>query len=234
MPEVLLINPRRHTYPKARRQRNPWDSGAISRILHSSAGRFFGEKGGSMARHHHRKSARRNPGGYHHHRHRRNPRVGGRILPMIGGAAIGGFLTRSLPQTFLGASNAGIMGYAANAAVAVGGSWLVGKWSKDAGLGFLVGGGAAIALRVYQDYTSGASAAGASDGTMSFYATQQFPVPYATSFGNPYNNPFAAAYPGAALSPVMPTGAGIVGAKDFANTPQSPMSKRLRGRFSPN
>jgi hypothetical protein len=225
MPEVLLINPRRHTHPKARRRRNSWDRGAISRILHSSAGKFFGEKGGYMAKHHHRSHHQ----GYHHHR--RNPGRG-RILPMIGGAAIGGFLTRSVAQTVLGASNAGIMGYAANVAVAVGGSWLMGKWSKDAGLGFLVGGGAAIALRVYQDYTSGASSAGTSDGSMSFYAGANYAIPYSTSPGSPYMSPFGAAYPGGAgLS--MPTGAAVVGAGPLS-VPQSALTKRLRGRFAPN
>ena len=161
-----------------------------------------------MARHHH-----------HRHHHRRNPSMGRKVLPMIGGAAVGGFLTRSLPQTFLGASNTGIMGYGANALVAIAGGWLVGKWNRDAGLGWLVGGGAAIALRVYSDYTTGASTAGASDGSMSFYANAAFPVPYATSPGSPYLSPYGAAYPAGAGAPV--TVAGLP-------------SKRLGSRFNPN
>jgi hypothetical protein len=236
MPKVLLINPRRHTHSKAYRQRNRWDRGAVNRILNSSAGEFFGERGGSMARHHHHRR-RHNPfgRGYHHHRRRRNPGQVAQVLTMIGGGALGAFFTRSLPQTFLGAGNTGLMGYGANAIVAGGGGWLLGMLNRDLGLGFVVGGGAGIVLRIYSDYVSGAAQVGASDGQMSFYSTQAFPLPYATAPGNPFASPYAAAYPGGVPVAVMPTTAGPAGAANpIGAAGGGQLSKRLRGRFAPS
>ncbi|HWE00681.1 MAG TPA: hypothetical protein VG345_16635 [Bryobacteraceae bacterium] len=176
------------------------------------------------------KSSRR---GYRHN-HRRNPSFSKGILPMIVSAAVGGFVTRSVPQALLGASNTGVMGYAANAGVALAGGWALGKFvSKDVGLGFVIGGGAGIVLRMYQDYTSGASSTGVSDHTMGFYATQAFPTPYATAPGSPFANPFAAAYPSA--MPALPPSSNPAAAAAVQTAiPKTPYSQRLRGRFAAN
>jgi hypothetical protein len=220
MGTVLLINPRRETHSKAPRQRKSWDGSAIRRILNSSAGRFFGERGGAMKHHHHRR-----------HHSRRNPGKTADIAMAIGGGAVGAFATRAIPQALLGASNTGIMGYGANALVAVAGGWLAGKLSKSAGFGWLIGGGASLLLRVYQDYTSGAGAANASDGSMSLYIGSNFPVPSYTT-GNPLNNP---SYNWAGSMPAI--SAGVTPASAAAvqtSIPPNAYSRRLKGRFAPN
>lgn len=58
-----------------------------------------------------------------HHRRRRNPGTLGRPMDWVtGGAGVlaGGVGARMIPQMLMGASNTGLMGYAANAAAALG------------------------------------------------------------------------------------------------------------------
>lgn len=171
---------------------------------------------------------------HHHRRHRRNPSMTKGIIPMVISAAVGGFATRSIPQALMGPSNTGLMGYGANLGVALVGGWGLGKFmGRDIGLGWTIGGGAAIVLRMYQDYTSGAGSAGVSDHSMGFYATQAFPVPYSTGPGSPFANPFAAAYPSTA--PALPPSTSPAAAAAVNTTiPPTPYSKRLRGRFAAN
>jgi hypothetical protein len=221
MPTVLLINPaKRQAHPKAPRRRNSWDGGAVSRILNSSASRFFGERGGqsTMAKHRHRKA-------------RRNPANMKEVVPLVAGVIGGGLATRILPQTLLGGSNTGIMGYAANAAVAVVGAWATGKVNKTAGMGFLGGGLAALALRAYHDFTTGASSAGASDATMGLYigANPNFSVPTYTT-----GNPLQAAPYNFGGGPTVLTAGGAPAAAAAINTttPKGPYGARLTGRFS--
>jgi hypothetical protein len=211
---------RRHTHSRAVRQRKSWDGSAIRRILNSSAGQFFGERGGgNMAKHYHRRRSFRNPNG-------------GGIVWAIGAGAVGAFATRAIPQAVAAGSNTGIMGYAMNAAVAVGGGWLLKKWKPAAGMGWLIGGGASLLLRVYQDYTTGAGSAGSSDGSMGLYIGSSFVVPTSTAAGNPMSLPsynFAGQAPSIAAG-VQPASAAAVSTAIGPNA----YSRRMKGRFTPS
>lgn len=172
-----------------------------------------------MARH--RRSTRR----------RRNPSSMSGVLPLVGGVVVGGLATRMIPQALLGASNSGVMGYGANAVTALVGGWAVGKWNKTAGMGVLGGGLAALAIRIYQDYTSGAASAGSSDGTMGLYIGSSFPIPTYTT-GNPLNStPYNFA---GAPTTVSAGGQPASAAAISSSIPPNPYSKRLKGRFAPN
>lgn len=166
---------------------------------------------------------------HHHRRSYRNPNGGG-MLVAIGSGAVGAFATRAIPQALAAGSNSGLMGYAMNAAVAVGGGWLLKKWKPAAGMGWLIGGGASLLLRVYQDYTTGAGAAGGSDGTMGLYIGSPFVIPTST-VGNPLNNPsynWAGAPPSIAAGG-QPASAAAVSTAIGPNN----YSRRLAGRFTP-
>lgn len=109
---------------------------------------------------------------------------------MTGGAISGGVATRAVPQMLLGANNAGLMGYLANAAVAGIGGWLTGKFfSQKFGQGWLIGGAVALTSRILSDqlnlqvWNLGAGAAtapgvsGDLDFDLGFYLQNSFPVP---------------------------------------------------------
>jgi hypothetical protein len=126
-------------------------------------------------RHH---SKRRNPflkfgRKKHYRRHRRNPSLGGfdlkSVLKLGAGAAVGGYATRKLTQTVLGASNTGAMGYVANAGMALALAWAAKKFmSGEIADGVLAGGMAATFLRIYSEKFSGvAQIAAAATGTQS-------------------------------------------------------------------
>lgn len=146
----------------------------------------------SKRRHHrvHRRH-RRNPlfGGYRRHR-RRNPILGmspGDILETAV-YGVGGFVgTRAIPQAILGASNQGVMGYAANGATALALGWLAGKISSKAGSGVITGGIIALAARILSD-TMGQGAFGGALGDLQydlgFYINNTFPLP--TTGQGPY------------------------------------------------
>lgn len=111
--------------------------------------------------------ARRNPAGRRRRKYttrrrsthrRRNPgALGSAGSWVVGGAGIlgGVVVTRALPQLVLGSSNSGPMGYAANAATAVLGGFLlnsIGAGRKFA-VPFVGGGFAALIARIISDYT---------------------------------------------------------------------------------
>jgi len=159
---------------------------------------------------------------HHKRHHRRNPR-GGSILFTIGGAA-GGFLAVNASPSIM-PSATGIMKYALQGGVAFLGSYALKRFlNRNAGFGFLVGGGAAIALELYQDYTSGALSPGTS-----FYANSPFTVPYATPPGSPFLSPYAGAYPGGTST--LPVGTSAASAS-MVSTTGGKFSGRLKGRFS--
>jgi hypothetical protein len=164
----------------------------------------------------------------HHRRYFRNPGNGG-LLMAVGGGAVGAFATRAIPQAVAAGSNTGIMGYAMNAVVAFGGGLLVKKWNQTAGFGWMVGGGASLLLRVYQDYTTGASSAGASDGSMGLYIGSPFVIPTST-VGSPLAQP-SYNWAGAAPSVVSGGNPASAAAVSTAIGPNN-YSKRLKGRFS--
>ena len=107
----------------------------------------------------------------HSHRRRRNPSLGGfdlkSVLKLGAGAAAGGYATRKLTQIVLGASNTGVMGYGANAAMALALGWAAKKFAgSDLADGVLAGGMAATFLRIYSEKFSGiAQIAAAATGT---------------------------------------------------------------------
>lgn len=120
----------------------------------------------------------------HHHR-RRNPG----ILGMSGGdlivetvAAVGnGVATRVIPQMILGAANAGVVGYAANAVTGLAGAWLASKFNQKAGHGALLGAAVALASRILSD-TMGQNALGGGlsgdmGGELGFYINNSYPLP---------------------------------------------------------
>lgn len=128
---------------------------------------------------------------------RRNPlSVGGYSLTQIAtlglSAGAGGVLSRSIPSFLLKEKNTGIWGYLANFAVAIGGGILVGKYvDKEAGTGFIAGGVAVSAWRIYTEQISKASPnnSGMGDlevglGDMGYF--QPTPAPISQDQGGPY------------------------------------------------
>ena len=101
-----------------------------------------------------RRSVRRNRV---HRRYRRNA-VGGRVggLLVSGVYVVGGAVgTRMLTQAVLGSKNTGVIGYGGNAVSALVLGWGVKKFLRNphAGNMVMIGGFAALALRLIQDYT---------------------------------------------------------------------------------
>ena len=197
---------------------------------------------------------RRRRRGNRHHRRRRNPSLrqfaSGNMLHMVGGGALGFFGSRFIPQNvpFLAPYNTGLPGYGLNLLSGFGISWAVGKfWSRQAGIGAMVGTGLAVLSRIIVEKMgtatpSGASAmAGDMDFDLGYYISDRFPYPqgsggpYDAYPGSPYllNPPFpstsaAAVRAGAAaasLANMQPMAAGsIVGAP--ASLPGAPQADR--------
>jgi hypothetical protein len=115
----------------------------------------------------HAKSRRRsmNPRarvGFRRHGRRRNPGVAGfstnELMNLTLGAAVGGIGSKYAAQVALGSNNSGIMGYAAQGIATIAIAWAANKWvGKSAATGVVAGGGAALALRIFND-TMGAPA----------------------------------------------------------------------------
>lgn len=154
---------------------------------------------------------RRNPPHRHHHRRsnsRRNP------LPipmhdapaMVVGAVGGGILSSYAPNYLLGSSDTGVIGYAANAAVAIGGAWALARW-KNFSTGWLLGGLTMTVGRMFDDYfgkqivtfnmpVTPATASPAAPATplSSYYRSRSYSLPAASPF---------AAQPQIAAAPVV-------------------------------
>jgi hypothetical protein len=100
----------------------------------------------------------------------------------------GGFVgARALPQMFLGASNQGVMGYAANLAAALGLGFVAKFISPKAGSSVIVGGIIGTAARILSD-VMGQGAFGGALGDLQydlgFYINNTFPLP--TTGQGPY------------------------------------------------
>lgn len=82
-----------------------------------------------------------------------NPRKSGLVMNIL--AATGGAVgTRAIPNVLLGTNNSGIVGYGSNVATAAVIAWVAKKFlGRPAGYAALLGGGVAIALRLFQDYS---------------------------------------------------------------------------------
>ena len=104
------------------------------------------------------------------HSRRRNPGIAGfgtnELLQLTLGAAAGGVGSKYLTQVALGTNNSGIMGYVGQAIATLALAWGAHKFvGKDAATGVVAGGGAALAIRIFNDNMSGSSiAAGAMSG----------------------------------------------------------------------
>lgn len=132
---------------------------------------------------------RRNPVAFFGRRYRRrNPLAlpGRELIPITLWAIGGGVATRALPQLVLKDKNTGIMGYGANALVALAGSWAAGKFiSRNAGVGVLVGGSVMIAGRLIADFFGkrfvefGLTGLEAGDSAfdLGLYTPNYFPIP---------------------------------------------------------
>lgn len=103
-------------------------------------------------------------------RRRRNPvtREGAKTFAIegvkaIAAGAVGAVGTRAIVQGILGDKNVGMMGYAANLAVALGGGFLLFKFtkSKSIALGWAVGGAANTVQRIWSEKVSMTSPAAA-------------------------------------------------------------------------
>lgn len=125
--------------------------------------------------------------------YRRNPDVLGmslgKIAKMTAAGVVSGIATRSVPQLILGANNAGVVGYAANAATAFV-SGLVAKWigGQDAAVGAIIGGGTALVQRIVSDLMGSKlgdlNLSGDLDFDLGFYIGNSFPLP--TAGNGPY------------------------------------------------
>lgn len=141
----------------------------------------------------HRSRRRSNPFGFggkrvkhRSSRRRRNPGMGGFGVRDLTGTILwgtaGALAARVVPSTFLGTKNTGILGYGANAATAIVGGMLVGKFLRpQAGQEFVAGGLIALGLRVFEDWMGGGSQL---NGDLGFYIENSFPLP--TSGSGPY------------------------------------------------
>lgn len=133
-----------------------------------------------------KRHTKRNPGRVHHRR-RSNPGTFGRPGDWLeGGAGVltGVVAARGLPQLILGASNTGVMGYAANAvatAVATFAAHMAFPRHHVFSASVLAGGAAALISRVIGDYSllgSYSSQLGLGDYLMNFnYTTPQYLAP---------------------------------------------------------
>jgi hypothetical protein len=198
---------------------------------------------------------RRRRGNRHYSRRRRgNPSLrsfaSGNMLHMIGGGAAGFFGSRFIPQNvpFLAPYNVGFAGYGLDLLSGLGISWALGKfWSKQAGVGAMVGTGLAVLSRIIVEKMAPATPSGATamagdlDFDLGYYISDRFPYPQGTAGpfdaypGTPYlsNPPFpstsaAAVRAGAAAAATanqlsLPSGS-IVGAP--ASIPGAPQADR--------
>lgn len=149
------------------------------------------------------------------------------MLSMIGGAAVGYFGARMIPQNIpqLAPYNSGWSGYALNVASGLGLAWLAKRFvNARAGMGVLVGTGVAVIARVITDNAGGATpstqagAAAAMSGMGSDldfdlgYYIDTFPFPQGAAAG-PYG-PFVGNPLGG--RPAIATGATAVQAGQIA------------------
>lgn len=96
-------------------------------------------------------------------RRSRNPIAGfstNELLNLTLGAAAGGIGSKYLTQMALGGNNTGIMGYVGQGIATLALAWAAHKFvGKDAATGVVAGGGAALAVRIFNDNVSGSSIA---------------------------------------------------------------------------
>lgn len=157
-----------------------------------------------------------NPRHSRSYRRRRNPQLAlpiGEVLPLAGWAVAGGVLTRAVPQMLLKEGNTGVMGYGANVATAVLGSWLARQISPNAAKGVLIGGAVAIVQRAVAEFFGpkvlDVGMSGDLDFDLGYYIPNSFPVP--TTGRGPF-----LLQPGVTGGPMM---AGGVPGNGFMNAP---------------
>ncbi len=254
MPTIRIVNPKRHS-PRRRANRrrslarqNPL-GGEL--LLMTNPKKRRGSRRNSAPRrrnpelsrrrHYQRRRREQNPRiGRRHSRRHRNPSLAGIDLKELGivsvGAAIGGIATRGLTQMLLGSRNTGPTGYAGNAAVAVGLTFVGAKFGgRTLGLGIGAGAIAGIILRIWQDKVSGTGASGMSGlGDLDFeglgeFVPTAFPVPTVSQQVGPYQvvtaPPYGVGQP--APAPALPAkGASAHPATSSGSTPVARLAPR--------
>jgi len=217
----ILNRARKRKNSSARkRKKNP---GELIAITLGNPARKNRKRKNTVARSRKRKNSRRrsNPAGRRRTTRRANryrtrrPNPGGRVMTMVksGVSVIAGAVgTKLATQAVLGASNTGIIGYAANAVATGLAAWLAHAFTKDPVIsqGIGVGGTVQIILRIINDYTPYGSALALSG--LGDYQVAMFPTPSWYPNGlrsaNP-SNPWPAQV--AAPAAVNSSGAGMSG-----------------------
>src|ERR1044071_259051 len=190
--KIRVVNPS-GSGPRRRRRGNPKrrasQAGSGGVFIVAKTKRRSRRRGSSS----HRRRRSSNPFGFsarstrrRHSRRRRNPGMGGFGVRDLTGTILwgtaGALAARVVPSTFLGTKNTGILGYGANAATAVFGGMLVGKFLRpQAGQEFTAGGLIALGLRLFEDWMGGGSQL---NGDLGYYIENSFPLP--TSGQGPY------------------------------------------------
>lgn len=170
MPRIRLFNPKRARRAKPRRRNktvrksNAAEGGLLTYMANPRKARRRNRRIKTNPR----RRRNRNPFGFgaarkHAPRIRRRRRAnpfgfGTQNLTQLAKDAAyavgGGILTRALPETFLRDKNKGLVGYAANGAVAVGLSLAAGKMGgPQAQASALLGGAVMLGARIFEDYT---------------------------------------------------------------------------------
>ena len=149
---------------------------------------------------------------------RRNPSMTGalatgtRLLPMIGGGALGFLAARMIPQNLLPNYNKGFTGYLLNVGSGVVASYVVGELlfkNRQIAVGGYVGTGLAVLARIFVEQFNiggGGGVSGDLDFDLDYYLSDRFPYPQGN--GGPYDN-----YPGSpylANAPFAATSAAAV------------------------
>lgn len=189
--KIRVVNPSGRSGPR-RKRRNPSkrQSAGTGGVFIVASKKRRSSKRRRMGGSRRRRSS--NPGyGFGHvkrrnGRRRRNPGLGGFGVRDLTGTILwgtaGALSARVLPSTFLGTKNTGILGYGANAATAIIGGTLVGKFMNPrAGQEFTAGGLIALGLRLFEDWMGGGSQM---NGDLGYYIENSFPLP--TSGQGPY------------------------------------------------
>lgn len=223
--KIRVVNPSGSGPRRKRRNPHKSQSGGTGGVFIVAKAKRRNRRRGSSS---HRRHRRSNPFGFggrvkrRSGRRRRNPGFGGFGVRDLTGTILwgtaGALSARVLPSTFLGAKNTGILGYGANAAVAILGGSLVGKFLRPAaGQEFTAGGLIALGLRLFEDWMGGGSQM---NGDLGYYIENSFPLP--TSSNGPYllnagyNGSPMASVQAAAQVAALPAGAAVpaAGASD--------------------
>lgn len=147
---------------------------------------------------HHRR--RHNIGRRAHHRRNPLPISTSEILPVVGGAVAGGVASSWIPNKIAPHSDQGLVGYAMNAAVAVGGALALNRWHPKVALGWFVGGLTMLFGRIFDDFFGKPVVTFQAPTLASYYSNGIAPLP--ALMGGSGANPLLSAPAAPAVIPV--------------------------------